>query len=82
MLFIRAVSDFVCYQSVAEAATNLSQDRVTNVVSENLDELVLDIRRRVHRIPSGTVKVVFQEGVSSADPEVEQGPEVAVVGAV
>ena len=37
LLFIRAVCDFVRYQRVAETATNLIQDRVTNVISENLD---------------------------------------------
>ena len=52
------------------------------MVSENFDKLVMDIWKRVQGISSGSVKVVFQEGVSSTDPKVEQGPEVAMVGAV
>ena len=82
LLFIRTFSDFICYQSVAKAATNLIQDGVTKVVSKNIDKLVLDIWRRVQGISSSSVKVVFQEGVSSMYPKVEQGPEVAMVGAV
>ena len=52
------------------------------MVSENFNWLVLNIRRCVCGVSSSTVKVVFQEGVSSVDPKIEHGPKVAMVDAV
>ena len=79
LLLIGAISDFISNHSVTKTASNLSQDCITNVITKDIDELVLGIRGHVCSIPRCSLEMVLQVGVTGCNSEVEQNPEVAVV---